>query len=334
MKQIELNGPSLDSFVRTTAPDPEPRRGEVLVKMRAAALNYLDLAVATGGYEAARFPLVPVADGAGEVVAVGDDVDTIEVGDRVAVHPKALWTAGASTPRRANTMRGVVLPGSLRELAAVPAETLVKAPPHLSWDAIATLPIPASTAWRALEEAHVGAGSLVVVLGTGGVSILALQLAKARGARVLVTSSSDAKLERARALGADHLVNYVKTPAWDEVVREVTGGHGADLVIESAGATTFPRSLAALRHGATAFTIGFLSGTKTELDLLAVIVRSLRIVGTNGGSAEDLAAAMEVIRAHRIEPVVDRTYALDDLERAYGALRNGEHFGKLAITIA
>lgn len=334
MHAVHLTHAALDAFRPASLDDPSPAPGEALVRMKAASLNFIDVAVASGAYPGPRFPLVPVADGAGEVIAVGSEVDTLVPGDRVAIHPKALWPAGRPSARTAHAMRGVNLPGALRELAAVRADALVKLPPHLSWEQGASLPITATTAWNALRTADIGPGSTVAVLGTGGTSVFAIQLAKARGATVIVTSSSDEKLDRARRLGADHTVNYRALPAWDEAVRSFTGGLGADLVLESAGAATLSRSLNAARHGGTVFTIGFLSGSKTELDLMSVIVKSIRLQGNNTGSAADLADAVAAIAAHLIEPVVDRVYELADLRAAYQSLAAGRtHFGKLALTL-
>ena len=334
MQAVVLSRPSLDAFTQTDLPLPAaPGRGQVLVGMRAASLNFIDIAIAQGYYPGLDFPLVPVADGAGEVLAVGEDVRDLAVGDRVALHPKVLWAAGRPTAERVRVMRGLNAPGALVEVAAADAASVVKAPAHLSWEHIAALPIVATTAWNALEAAHVGPGSAIVVLGTGGTSIMTLQLAKARGARVIVTSSSNEKLARARELGADEVVNYRTQPAWDEEVLRVTDGIGADLVLETAGPQTFMRSVAAVRHGGTIFAIGFLSGTTGEIDLLQVIVKGLRVQGNNTGSAEDLSDAMAAIAAHRIEPVVDQRFSLDRIGEAYKTVVGGAHFGKVAVTI-
>ena len=335
MKAIHLTRPSFDAFRLADLDEPRPSRGEALVRMKAASLNFIDVAVATGNYPGPAFPLVPVADGAGEVVEVGPEVDTLAPGDRVAIHPKALWAAGRGTAHNAHVMRGVTLPGALREYAVASADTLVKLPPHLTWEQGASLPVTATTAWNALPVADIGPGRTVAVLGTGGSSVFAIQLAKARGATVIVTSSSDEKLARAKQLGADHLLNYRAKPAWDHEVLAITDGTGVDLVLETAGAATFARSLNAVRHGGTVFTIGFLSGVKAEVDLLAIIVKSLRVLGNNTGSAADLADAAAAIAASRIEPVVDRVYGVGAVREAYEALAGGTpHFGKLAIGLA
>lgn len=334
MRAMHLVSPSFTALETVSRADPAPARGEALIRMRAASLNFIDIAVASGTYPGASYPIVPLADGAGEVVAVGDEVDTFAPGDRVVVHPKALWPAGPPTARATGMMRGVTMPGSARELAAVSADTLVKVPAHLTWEQAAALPIAATTAWNALRAADIGPGRSIAVLGTGGVAVLALQLAKARGARVFMTSASDEKLERARKLGADELINYRRTPAWDREILERTNGQGVDLVIETAGADTFARSLCAVRHGGSVFAIGFLTGTAVSVELMQIIVKSLRVLGNNTGSALDLAAAVAAIEAARIEPVVDRSYALAELPQAYAALaRGGGHFGKLAVKL-
>jgi NADPH:quinone reductase-like Zn-dependent oxidoreductase len=332
MHAIEITAPSFDAFQRAEWPEPAaPGKGRILVRMKSGSLNFADLAVASGHYPGAPYPNVPLSDGAGEVIAVGDEVWQVAVGDRVAVHVKARWIAGRATADLANPMRGATLRGSLVELAELDAASVVKLPDYLSWEAAGTLPIAAMTAWRALESAQIGAASTVVLLGTGGVSIFALQLAKARGARVIITSSSDDKLARARALGADEVFNYRQNSDWDAFVLKHTGGIGADLIIDPVGGTDFNRSVAAVRHGGSVAAIGFLGGGTTPLDLLPVIFKEVRVQGSNGGSVADLAAAVAAMAAHRIEPVIDRTYGLGDLKAAYALMAQGAHFGKIAI---
>ncbi len=334
MKAIELTGPAIDRLRRTEIADPgPPTTGRVHVRMRAASLNYIDLAVATGRYGDLTYPLIPIADGAGEVVAIGPGVQRIAVGDRVAIHPKPHWIAGAGDGHVANRTRGVTERGSSIEVADVDAATVVEAPGHLGWEAIATLPVAAMTAWKGLAAAAVGPASTVVVLGTGGVAIAGLQLAKARGARVLVTSSSDEKLERARALGADGTINYRADPEWQREVRRLTDGLGADLVIDTAGGGEFGRAVAAVRYGGCVYAVGFVAATTADLDLLSLIGNGVHVIGTNGGSTADLAAAMAVIAAKRIEPVIDRVLPIDGLADGYRLLERGGHFGKIAISI-
>ncbi len=332
MKAIELAAPSLTAFRRTELPDPKAGRGEVLVRLRAATLNFVDVAIATGHFPGAAFPMIPVADGAGEVAALGEGVSGLAVGDRVIPHFMPNWQGGAITSRHVAAMRGITLPGSLAEYVAVPAASLVALPAHLDFVQGAALPIAATTAWNAVRSAQIRPGSVVALLGTGGVSVFALQFAKACGATVILASSSDDKLERVRQLGADHLINYRTTPAWDEEVLKLTGGRGADLVVETVGGATMARSLNAAAVGGTVFTVGFITGTATSIDLLPIIVKALRIVGNNTGSAADLAEAAQAIAAHRIVPVIDRIFGIDDTHAAYAELgAGGHHFGKLAI---
>jgi NADPH:quinone reductase-like Zn-dependent oxidoreductase len=336
MKAIQLTAPSLTAFRQTELPDPKAGPGEVLVRLRAATLNYLDVAIATGNIPGASFPMIPVADGAGEVAALGEGVDKasfgLAIGDRVIPHFMPLWQGGAITPRHVAAMRGVTLPGSLADYVVVPAASLVALPAHLDFAQGAALPIAATTAWNAVRSAQLRPGSVVVLLGTGGVSIFALQFAKASGATVILASSSDDKLERARQLGADHLINYRATPAWDAEVLKLTDGRGADLVVETVGAASIARSLNAATVGGTVFAVGFVTGTTSQIDLLPIIVKALRFVGNNTGSVADLAEATRAIAAHRIVPVIDRVFGIADTAEAYAELSTGgRHFGKLAI---
>ena len=333
MYAIELTAPSLSSFHRTSRPDPVPGPGQVLLRMRAASLNFIDIAVATGNYPADRFPLVPVCDGAGEVAALGPDVEGFTLGQRVIPHSKPLWVGGPIEAVNSRLMRGIALPGSVAEYVVLPATALVPTPPHLSDVEAATLPIAATTAWNALRAARVGPGSVVVLLGTGGVSIFALQLAKAAGATVILTSSSNEKLQRAQQLGADLTINYRSTPAWDKEVLALTQGRGADLVLETVGPQTFERSVNAVAYGGTLFVIGFVSGTRAEVDLLPIIIKALNVQGNNTGSVADLRDAARAIAASKVKPVIDRTFGLHETAQAYARLASGgQHFGKIAIS--
>ena len=235
-------------------------------------------------------------------------------------------------PRHIAAMRGITLQGSLAEYVVVPATSLVALPSHLDFAQGAALPIAATTAWNAVRSAPLRPGSVVLLLGTGGVSLFALQFAKACGATVILASSSDEKLERARQLGADHLINYRATPAWDEAVLKLTAGRGADLVVETVGAATFARSLNAAAVGGTVFTVGFVGGTSSSIDLLPIIVKALRVVGNNTGSVADLMDAAKAIAAHRIVPVIDQRFSMAETSAAYVELAaGGRHFGKIAI---
>lgn len=334
MKLIELTAPRLDAFRTTSHATPRPAHGEVLVRLRAASLNFLDIAVATGAYPGPVFPMVPVGDGAGEIAELGNGVGAWAVGDRVVPHFMSDWQDGKLTPSMFAARRGVTRPGSLAEYVVVPATSLVSIPDHLSFAEAATLPIAATTAWRALRLAKLGPQSTALLLGTGGVSIFALQFAKAHGTRVIVTSSSDEKLERARAFGADLTINYRNVPDWDAEVLRLTDGYGADLVLETGGAETFSRSVKAAALAGTVFVIGFLTGTQPTIDVVPIMEKELRILGNNTGPVADLRGAATAIARHRLVPVIDQTFAMDDVAEAYARLAaGGRHFGKLVITI-
>lgn len=244
--------------------------------MKAASLTFADLAVITGNYPGVPFPIRPLADGAGEVVSVGEGVWQVKIGDRVITPPKSEWVAGAPTSELASPMRGATISGSLQQYADLSANSVLKAPDYLNWTELASLPVAAMTAWRALETALVGPASTVVALGTGGVSIHILQLAKARGARVIITSSSDAKLERARVLGADLGTNYRAMPDWHEAVLAATDNVGADFILDPVGGQDFQKTIAAVRHGGYISVVGFLNGAGGSLDLLPVIFKEVR----------------------------------------------------------
>jgi NADPH:quinone reductase-like Zn-dependent oxidoreductase len=333
MKAIQLTEPSLSALRATALPDPQPGPGEVLVRLRAAALNYIDVAVARGAFPAA-FPLVPVADGAGEIAELGAGVEHLQPGQRVVPHFMPDWLRGPATPSLMGAMRGITRQGSLAEYVAVPAASVVTLPAHLDFVQGAALSIAATTAWNAVRSAQVRPGSTVVILGTGGVSLFALQFARASGATVILASSSDEKLERGRELGATHLINYRAAPDWDARVLELTGGRGAELVVETVGDATFSRSLNAAALGGTVFTVGFLSGAATSIDLFAIIGKSLRVVGNSTGSVADLAEAVRAIEANRIVPVVDRVFGFDEAAGAYEQVAGGRHVGKVGIVIA
>lgn len=332
MRAYHLTGPSIDALQLVQIPTPVPKPDEVLLRMHAASLNYLDLLVVRGSQGKGSYPLIPGTDGAGEIVEIGSLVSGWSVGDRVVPGNMVDWQAGPPTASRFNRLRGVSMPGSLAEFATVPATALVHMPAGLSYLDAATLPIAATTAWNAIASARIQPGSTVVLLGTGGVSLFALQFAKAAGARVIITSSSDAKLARARALGADVTINYQTTPAWDEAVLAATNGHGGDLLIETIGAATFPRSLNAAAIGGTIFVVGFLGGTDLALPLLPIITKSLSIVGNATGSTADLADAVRAISVAGITPVIDTTFAFDAAPEAYRFLESAAHVGKVAIT--
>ena len=333
MNVIELTAPRIDALQPSTYPDPVPGPNDVLLRMRAASLNFLDIAVATGKYPLPKFPIIPVTDGAGEIAAIGSAVAGWKAGDRVMPHFLPDWQDGRLPLAGGGPRRGIDRPGSLAEYVVVPAHSLVRTPAHLSHAQAATLPIAATTAWRAVRSAHLGPHKTALVLGTGGVSLFAVQFAKAHGARVLVTSSSDEKLERARNLGADEGINYKSTPNWAREVLRLTQGRGADLVLETGGTATFPQSIEAAGLDSTIFIIGFLSGTDVSVSVVPVMEKRVRLQGNNTGPVADLEDAAAAIESHHIQPVVDATFAMHEAQAAYKHVAEGGHFGKVAISI-
>ncbi|WP_026871553.1 zinc-dependent alcohol dehydrogenase family protein [Inquilinus limosus] len=326
-------GSGLDRLRPAERPVPEPRRGEVLLRMRAASLNYRDLEIVRGNYHAGfELPMVPLSDGVGEVAAVGEGVTRVKVGDRVATTFWQGWIAGDFEEIERAVPLGGPGPGVLAEYVRLDAEGVVPVPEHLTDEEAATLPCAALTAWTSLvTEGGLKPGDTVLVQGTGGVSIFALQFALAAGARVIVTSSSDEKLERARALGAFGTVNYRTTPGWDEAVRDLTGGRGVDHVIEVGGPETFARSLAAIRTGGQINVIGYLGGKSAEINPVQILFRRARIRGIPVGSRESFEAMNRAIAATGLRPVIDRSFPWTEAREALRHLESGRHFGKVVL---
>src|ERR1700742_4299943 len=259
-------------------PDPVPGPGQVAVRMRAASLNYRDL-LTVQGKGGAKLPLIPCSDGAGEIVSVGEGVTRVAVGDRVCPMFFQSWFDGRPSASNRRLALGGTRPGVLQELMVLDAEGVSRIPPHLTFEEAATLPCTALTAWRALfEEVHIRPGDTVLVQGTGGVSIFALQFAKLAGASVIVTSSSDEKLERAKKLGADPTINYRSVPEWGKAAAEWTGG-GVDHVVEVGGKDTFAQSLEAARIGGTILVIGVLSGFSQQIAIPSLFSKNLHVIG-------------------------------------------------------
>jgi len=319
------------SLVERDAPQAGPH--EVVVKFHAASLNYRDLLFAWGTYNPkAKFPVVPLSDGAGEVTAVGEGVKRWKVGDRVCPIFTQGWIEGRYSAEKAGTtLGGGELDGVLRELGAFPEQSLVRIPDHLSFEEAATLPCAAVTAWHALVEfGRLRAGETVLVLGTGGVSIFALQLAKMHGARVIATSSSDEKLQRARQLGADETINYKTRPDWEREVVRLTGGAGVDHVVEVGGAGTIAKSVASARIAGCVAVIGVLASGE-GFNPVNVLMKSLRMQGIFVGSRqmfEDMNAAISV---SKMRPVIDRIFPFEEAPAALRHMETGSHFGKIVI---
>jgi len=326
---------SLESLRLVERAEEPPGPGQVAVRVRAVSLNHRDLLTVEGTYNPKQpLPLVPVSDGAGEVEAVGPDVTRPRPGDRVAGLFAPRWIAGEPTRERLRSTLGGPLDGMLAERVVLAAEGVAPFPEHLSFEEAACLPCAALTAWSAVAGPRgMTAGETLLVLGTGGVSLFALQLGRLLGARVLVTSSSDAKLERARELGAAGVVNYRTRPDWDEAVRERTGGRGVDRVVEVGGAGTLARSLRAVRTGGTVCLVGNLSGLEARLNLAHVFMRAVELRGVLVGSREGFEAMSRAIALHEMRPVVDRVFAFDDAPAAFRHLESGAHFGKVVVRV-
>ncbi len=333
MRTYRLNGTGPGALTCGHEDVPPPRRGEVQVRVEAAAINYRDVGVMAGHYFAAP-NLIPFSDGAGTVVAVGEDVTEFAVGDAVVSCFFVDWPAGRATKRNRISF-GSERDGLLAELVNLPVTGIVHRPASLDSLAAATLPCAGLTAWSALfTEGRLTAGQHVVVEGTGGVAIFALQFALMAGASVTVLSSRDDKLARAGAMGAQHLVNYRTTPDWSAAVMDYTGGEGADIVVELGGTATLDQALRSLRYDGLVAVIGVLSGLEAGLFVPHLLQRHTRLQGVTVGTREDMTAMGRAIDRHRIAPVIDRTYAFDDAAQAYLDLPQGQHFGKLVIDLS
>jgi NADPH:quinone reductase-like Zn-dependent oxidoreductase len=314
-------------------PIPEPAPGEALVRLRASSLNYHDL-VNLRGVIPGPWPRVPMSDGSGEVVAVGDAVRTVTVGQRVNLSFNPAWLTGPPSPDTPRIVLGDTCDGCLQQYRCIDAAALVVVPAHLSDTEAATLPCAGVTAWSSLRAGRLRAGDVVLTQGTGGVSMLALQLAKAHGATVIATSSSDEKLEVARALGADHVINYRTNPDWHHATRELTRGRGADIVIDVGGAGTIAKSIRATTVGGTVAIVGGLEGfSNADVPLSNVLMQQIRLVGIAVGSVADHRDLCRAIETSSIRPHISHTFTWDQLSEAVHVQQAGHHIGKIALTI-
>lgn len=334
MKALVIrSGFGLENLALEERPDPAPGPGQVLVRVRAASLNFRDLLLAKGQYNPRlALPRVLGSDAAGEVVAAGEGATRFPVGARVANAFMPLWIDGPITDAAAKLTFGSDRDGVFSELVALEETALVPIPDHLSYEEAATLPCAAVTAWNALTTAGVGPGSTVLLQGTGGVSIFALQFAAALGARALVTSSSDEKLARAAALGASAGLNYRTNPDWDKWARQQTGGAGVDVVVEVGGAGTLDRSLKAVKTGGHVALIGVLAGAGT-VNPMPVLMKAVRLQGVFVGSRAMFEAMNRLIAEKQIKPVIDRVFPFADAAAAVRHLESGAHFGKVVLSL-
>jgi NADPH:quinone reductase-like Zn-dependent oxidoreductase len=336
-KQYQLANPGPSGFTMTLvdAPVRAPGAHEVLVRVRAASLNRRDIYVIDGQYPMGpRKTVVPLSDGAGEVAAIGPGVTRFHVGDRVAASFFQGWISGVPGPDTPQTALGGSLDGVLTEYVTLSEDGLVALPKHLSFEEGATLPCAGLTAWNGLmKRGHMQAGDYVLLEGTGGVSIFGLQFAVAAGAKPIITSSSDAKLERAKSLGAVGTINYKTTPDWEKRVLELTGGRGVQQVLEVGGKDTLPHALASLGMGGNVSLIGGLGGFGGDIPAFALMGRNATASGIYVGSRTDFEAMNAFIAKHQLKPVVDRMFDFKDARAAYDLMRSGNFFGKIVIRI-
>ena len=326
-----------DAFAlkRVSRPEPRPAPGRVIVRVRAASLNYRDLIQLRNKAGRKVGGKIPLSDGAGEVVAVGEDVAGVAVGDRVAGCFFQTWQGGAFEMRHHKNDLGGTLDGMLTEYADLAANGVVAIPPSYSWEEAACLPCAGLTAWQALvSRGELRAGQTVLVLGTGGVSIFGIQLAVAHGATAIVTSSRDEKLARAAALGAADGVNYTRNPDWDKEVLRLTGGKGVDRILEVGGGGTLGKSLASVAAGGHVALIGVLTGFGPPADsLFPLVAKNATMDGIYVGSREQFASMNAFLERHAIRPVIDRNYDFAQAAEAFAYLESGEHFGKVVIRV-
>lgn len=337
MKVWEIAGQfGLENLRLTDAPEPVPGHGEVKLRMLAASINYRDLVVVEGNYgRAIRPPVVPLSDGVGEVVALGPGVGRLKLGDRVCPTFFPDWTCGQphDSVMQMHRARGAAQNGTLCEALVVDERATVKVPDYLSHEEAATLPCAGVTAWNALTYGRPTLpGESVLIQGTGGVSIFALQFAAMMGARVIVTSSSDEKLDRARALGASEVVNYRTTPEWHQEVRRFLP-EGVDRIVEVGGADTVARSIKCVRMGGVIAMIGVLSGARSAIDLPLVVMRFIRLEGITVGSTEHFEAMVKAMTHARLRPQVGAVLPFEQAPQAFEKIKAGGTFGKICITM-
>jgi NADPH:quinone reductase-like Zn-dependent oxidoreductase len=336
MRAYEIQGSfGLDHLTLTERPEPTPGPRQVVLRMRAASLNYRDLMTVLGSYNPKQpLPLVPCSDGVGVVSAVGEGVTRVQVGDRVCPIFAQGWLSGEPTRGKLRTTLGGPLPGALAECQTFDQEGLVPVPDYLTDEEAATLPCAAVTAWTALvTEGQLKAGDTVLLQGTGGVASFGLQIARLHGATAIVTSSSDEKLERARTLGAAVGINYGKTPDWATAVRAATGQRGVDHVLELGGAATLAQSLQAVRPGGRISVIGVLSGVQATLPVTSLLMSYVRVQGILVGHRESFEAMTRAFAAAELHPVIDRVFPFLEAREAFGHLASGTHVGKIVIRI-
>ena len=335
MKICELSTWGFENLRFRDVETPQPGPDQVLVKFGAASVNYRDYQIVAGEFAPTQpLPIIPGSDGAAEIVATGTNVDGLSPGDRVSPLFFPEWMSGEALGSERSVSSGLETPGVLREYGIYEQHQVCKVAPHLTDAEACCFPCAGLTAWNSLVTfSGITAGDTVLVQGTGGVAIMALQMAKAMGALVIVTSSSNDRLQRALELGADHGINYADTSNWGEAARELTDGRGVDAVIEIGGEGTLPQSVAALRRGGHINVIGYLAGFGLGLSVIDLIERNASLHGLSVGNREQFEEMMAYVGRHHIKPVIDRTYSFEETGQALQDIAGGGNFGKLVVTI-
>jgi NADPH:quinone reductase-like Zn-dependent oxidoreductase len=333
MKQFEIRDFGIDQLILADHEKPTPGFSQVLVRMTAASLNFRDLLVVEGKYNPKlKRPMIPLSDGAGVVEEIGPGVTLFKPGDRVAACFMQKWIDGEITREKGASALGGAKDGILREYCVFSEDGLVHSPASLSDEETAALPCAAVTAWHALFEVEPRKpGQAVLLQGTGGVSIFALQFSKTAGLRTIITSSSDEKLQRAQSLGASDVINYKTKPKWDEEARALTGTVGVDHVVEVGGSDTLPRSLRAVRPGGSISLIGILSGVDPVVSPTSILMNSIRVQGIYVGSRAMFERMNRAIEFHQIKPVIDRVFPWTDYKEALRYMQTQQHFGKICL---
>ncbi|MBV8325322.1 NAD(P)-dependent alcohol dehydrogenase [Chryseobacterium sp.] len=337
MKAVQLSQFGIENLKIEDVKKPSPKRGEVLVRIKAVSLNYLDILLANGnfGNKLPGFPYTPASDGAGIIEELGEDVKGWKAGDRVAVQYVQNWIKGDFNAEH-NTRVAWQTQGVLAEYVCLPEYGIVKAPENLSFEEVSTLPIAALTAWYALfNQAKLQLGQTVLTQGTGGVSIFALQLAKAAGAKVIATTSTEQKAQKLLQLGADAVVNYIQYPDWHQEVLRLNDGKGVDITLDIAGTKTIEQSLLALKENGFLATAGFISGSGLPIDIHkhSINLSFIRIQGLATGDAESFSKMNRAIEVNNIHPVIDTIYTLEEVVSAYQRLESGNMIGKIVISL-
>jgi len=325
---------SLEHIELVEIPKPSPGPGEVLVEMKASSLNYRDMVVTNRGYgsKTGNLPLIPVSDGVGIVRELGDGVSRVAIGDRICPLFMQGWISGPPNRERLSTTLGGPIDGVMAEFRCFPQDSVSKVPEELTDLEASTLPCAALTAWSALvEEGKLQPGESVLIQGTGGVSLFALQFAKICGARCILISGSNEKMKRAQELGADEVLNYQDLPEWGKQVRDFSGGEGVDHIVEVGGPETLPQSLRAIRPGGTISMIGVLSGSEMKAQLGLIVTRQIRLQGITVGHRDGFEAMASAINASGMKPIVDQVYPFTSLPEAMHSLSEAKHFGKICL---